>query len=57
MNIITHLDNHLQWPPLVRLESTTLPRLNSDALPSWAGDFASDGDVADLAQKWGVNAA
>lgn len=22
-----------------------------------AGDFASDGDVADLAQKWGVNAA
>ena len=22
-----------------------------------AGDFASDGDVADLALKWGVNAA
>lgn len=42
MNIITHLDNHLQWPPLVRLENPTLPRLSREALPSWVGDFASD---------------
>lgn len=42
MNIISHLEHHLQWPPLVRLENPTLPRLRGDALPSWAGDFAGD---------------
>ncbi len=42
MNIIRHLDHHSQWPPLVRLENPTLPRLRGDALPSWAGDFASN---------------
>jgi hypothetical protein len=29
------------WPPLVRLDHPILPRLRGDALPSWAGDFAT----------------
>ena len=29
------------WPPLVRLDHPILPRLRGDALPGWAGDFAT----------------
>jgi hypothetical protein len=34
-------DKSNDWPPLVRLDNPTLPRLRGDMLPSWAGAFAT----------------
>ena len=34
-------DKSNDWPPLVRLDNPTLPRLRGDMLPSWAGDYAA----------------